>query len=260
MTDVEIAGVSTADHVEYLLRLADDALILSHRLTEWSSWAPQLEEDIALTNIALDLLGQARSLLTHAGELEAADRDEDDFAYLRQENEFRCCLLVEQPTRGDFGAAIAVLLLFSSYLVPLYQALERSTDPTVAAIAAKGIKEARYHLEHAAEWTVRLGDGTAVSHQRMQDALNRVWRYWGELFETDRVLEAVVAAGIAPDPATLRAAADRTISAVLDEATLDRPTTTSIVGTGRSGRHSEHLGFLLAEMQYLHRQHPGATW
>ncbi len=121
MTDVEIAGVSTADHVEYLLRLADDALILSHRLTEWSSWAPQLEEDIALTNIALDLLGQARSLLTHAGELESADRDEDDFAYLRQENEFRCCLLVEQPTRGDFGAAIAVLLLFSSYLVPLYQ-------------------------------------------------------------------------------------------------------------------------------------------
>jgi ring-1,2-phenylacetyl-CoA epoxidase subunit PaaC len=243
-----------------VLRLADDALILSHRLTEWSSWAPQLEEDIALTNIALDLLGQARSLLTHAGELEGAGRDEDDLAYLRPENEFRCCLLVEQPTRGDFGAAIAGLLLFSAYLVPLYQGLTASTDPTLAAIAAKGIKEARYHLEHAAEWTIRLGDGTPHSRSRMQGALTRMWRFSGELLESDTTGDAMAAAGIAPDPEALRSTWERTVTAVLDEATLTRPTVTSITGTGRSGRHSEHLGFLLAEMQYLHRQHPGATW
>jgi ring-1,2-phenylacetyl-CoA epoxidase subunit PaaC len=246
--------------VEYLLRLADDALIASHRLTEWSSWAPQLEEDIALTNIALDLLGQARSLLTYAGELEGAGRDEDDLAYLRQEGEFRCCLLVEQPTRGDFGAAIAGLLLFSAYLVPLYDELATSTDPTLAAIAAKGVKEARYHLEHAAEWTIRLGDGTAESHGRMQEALARMWRFSGELFECDETVRALATTGFAADPEVLRSAWDRTVAGVLDEATLIRPTGGSIAGTGRSGRHSEHLGFLLAEMQYLHRQHPGATW
>jgi ring-1,2-phenylacetyl-CoA epoxidase subunit PaaC len=255
-----LTDAPTADRVEYLLRLADDALILSHRLTEWSSWAPQLEEDIALTNIALDLLGQARPLLTHAGDLEGAGRDEDDFAYLRQEHEFRSCALVEQPTRGDFAAAIAGLLLFSGYLVPLYEALTDSADPTLAAIAGKGIKEARYHLEHAAEWTIRLGDGTDESHERMQGALDRMWRYSGELFESDSVTLAMVAAGIGPDPQSLRTASDRTLDAVLSEATLTVPTTTPIAGTGRSGRHSEHLGYLLAEMQYLHRQHPGATW
>jgi ring-1,2-phenylacetyl-CoA epoxidase subunit PaaC len=257
---VDIDGVSTAARFEYVLRLADDALILSHRLTEWSSWAPQLEEDIALTNIALDLLGQARLLLTHAGDIEGSGRDEDDLAYLRQEKQFRCCLLVEQPTKGDFGAVIAGLLMFSAYLVPLYEELAHSSDPTLAAIAAKGLKEARYHLEHAAEWTIRLGDGTEESHARMQDALERMWRFSSELVASDAVTAAISAAGVGPEPSSLRDRWDRTIDATLAEATLNRPTVTSLPASGRSGRHSEHLGYLLAEMQYLHRQHPGATW
>ncbi len=251
---------TTADRVEYALRLGDDALVLSHRLAEWSSRAPQIEEDIALTNIGLDLLGQARSLLTHAGSLEGEDRDEDDLAYLRTEPEFRCCLLVEQPTRDDFGLVIAVLLLFSAYQLPLYRALEHATDPTLAGIAGKGVKEARYHLEHATEWTLRLGDGTEESHRRMQQALESVWRFTGELVETDDLTDRLVAAGVAADPAALRESWDATIDAVLTEATLTRPTGTVLAGTGRSGRHSEHLGYLLAEMQYLHRLHPGATW
>lgn len=254
------ASTAVADRMDYALRLGDDALVLSHRLAEWSSRAPQIEEDIALTNIGLDLLGQARALLTYAGTLEGEDRDEDDLAYLRRENEFRCCLLVEQPTRDDFGLAIAVQLFFSAYQLPLYQALTRSTDPTLAGVAGKGAKEARYHLEHATEWTLRLGDGTEESHRRMQDSLDAVWRLTGELFETDDLTDRLVAAGVAADPAQLRESWDATIDAVLAEATLTRPAGAMLAGSGRSGRHSEHLGYLLGEMQYLHRLHPGATW
>lgn len=258
-TGMPTTGVKS-DRIDYALRLGDDALVLSHRLTEWSSNAPQLEEDVALTNIALDLLGQARSLLTYAGEIEGEERDEDDLAYLRQENEFRCCLLVEQPTKHDFGDAIAVLLYFSAYQLPLYEILQHSTDQTFAGIAGKGVKEARYHLEHATEWTLRLGDGTDESHRRMQRSLDAMWRFTAELFQTDEALDRLVAVGAAADPARLRARWNTTVDAVLSEATLSRPAGSTLTGTGREGRHSEHLGYLLAEMQYLHRLHPGARW
>jgi len=260
VTDPQVLAATRADRADYALRLGDDALVLSHRLAEWSSRAPQIEEDIALTNIGLDLLGQARALLTHAGTLEGDGRDEDDLAYLRSEHEFRCCLLVEQPTRDDFGLAIAVQLFFSAHQLPLYQALSQSTDTVLAGVANKGVKEARYHLEHAAEWTIRLGDGTELSHRRMQGALEAVWPLTGELFQADEMTARLVAAGVAADPAALRAPWDTTIDAVLTEATLTRPSGSVLAGTGRSGRHSEHLGYLLAEMQYLHRLHPGARW
>ena len=245
---------------EYLLRLADDALILSHRLAQWASRAPQIEEDIALTNIGLDLLGQARALFTRAGEWEDAGRDEDDFAYLRQERDFRCCLLVEQPDRDDFAIAMVRQLLFSAYQLPLLQELSRSTDSEVAGIAAKGVKEVRYHLEHAAGWTIRLGDGTDESHRRSQAAVDALWPYTGELFESDDVTRAVAASGFGVDPATVRAEWDRMVDTVLAEATLERPAGEPRTGTGRRGVHSEQLGYLLAEMQYLHRLHPGAVW
>jgi len=247
-----------SDRQEYALRLADDALILSHRLAEWSSNAPDLEEDIALTNIGLDLLGQARELLTYAGELEGAGRDEDDLAYLRTEHEFTCCHLVEQPN-GDFGATMARQLYFSTYQLALYEQLTLSTDDRFAAIAAKAVKEVLYHRDHATGWVIRLGDGTALSHDRMQRGLDQMWRFCGELFEPDEVTGRL-AAGIGVDPERLLPAWNSHIDAVLSEATMSRPSGTWRPGTGRRGVHSEHLGYLLAEMQYLHRLHPGASW
>ena len=245
---------------EYVLRLGDDALVLSHRLAEWSSNAPQLEDDIALTNIGLDLLGQARSLLTYAGKLEGRNRDEDDLAYLRQESEYKSCQLVEQPNNDDFGFAIARLLFFSTYQVALYSGLTRSTDATLSAVAAKALKEVLYHREYSTSWSLRLGDGTAESHERMQQSINSVWRFTGELFENDAIVDGLTSEGVAPDPEQLSAEWNRYIDSTLAEATLDRPTVPFRAGTGRSGRHSEHLGYMLAEMQYLHRLHPGATW
>ena len=250
----------TADRFEYALRLGDDSLVASHRLAEWSSRAPQLEDDIALTNIGLDLLGQARTLLTYAGQLEGEGRDEDALAYERQDHEFRCCLLVEQPSLDDFGVAIARQLLFSTYQLGLYGALQSSTDSTFAAIAAKAIKEVEYHVEYATTWTLRLGDGTEESHRRMQHAVNALWRLTGELFEDDELTDRLTAVGVAPAPESLKPEWTNRISSTLQEATLERPSLNALAGTGRSGRHSEHLGFLLAEMQYLHRLHPGATW
>ena len=247
-----------SDRQEYALRLADDALILSHRLAEWSSNAPALEEDIALTNIGLDLLGQARELLTYAGELEGAGRDEDDLAYLRAEPEYTCCQLVEQPNT-DFGATMARQLYFSTYQLGLYEQLAQSTDERFAAIAAKSAKEVVYHREHASTWVIRLGDGTALSHERMQRGLDQMWRFCGELFEDDEVTGRL-AAGIGVDPGRLLPAWNSHIDAVLGEATLSRPSGGWVPGTGRQGIHSEYLGFLLAEMQYLHRLHPGASW
>jgi ring-1,2-phenylacetyl-CoA epoxidase subunit PaaC len=247
------------DLVRYTLGLADDALVLAQRLGEWVSRAPELEEDIALANIGLDLLGQARALLSYAGAVEGRGRDEDDLAYLREEREFRNCLLVEQPN-GDFAETIVRQLLFAAYQLGLYRTLTGSTDPTLAAVAAKAVKEVAYHLDHAAGWTVRLGDGTDESHARMQRALRRLWPYASELFEVDEVPGRLVAAGVAADPAELRAEWDRTIGAVLGPATLTRPELPPHPGGGRRGLHSEHLGYLLAELQYLHRVHPGASW
>lgn len=245
---------------DYVIRLADDCLVLSHRLAEWAARAPQIEEDIALTNIGLDLLGQARSLLTRAGELEQDGRTEDDLAYLREERDFRCALLVEQPNEDDFALTMARQLLFTAYQLPLLEGLTTSVDPVLAGIAGKGVKEARYHLEHTAGWVIRLGDGTDESHRRMQEALDRLWPYAGELFERDAVTDAAVAGGLGPDPSELRDAWDVTIDTVLAEATLSRPTAAFKVGTGRTGVHSEQLGYLLADLQYLHRMHPGANW
>lgn len=243
----------------YTLQLGDDALVLAHRLGEWIAAAPQLEEDIALGNIGLDLLGQARSLLTYAGEVEGAGRDEDDLAYLREERDFVNVQLVEQPN-GDFGATIARQLLFSTYQLALYGRLVDSRDELLAAIAAKAVKEVDYHRDHAAQWVLRLGDGTPESHRRMQAGLDRMWPFVEELFTPGDGDAALVAAGIAVDVAALRPECEAYVEQVLTEATLTRPAPRWVARGGRRGIHSESMGYLLAEMQHLHRSHPGATW
>ncbi len=250
----------------YTLALADDALVAAQRLGEWIASSPQIEEDIALGNIALDLLGQARSLLSYAGSLHDPVRSEDDLAYWRDERDFRNVHLVERSwglgatTTPDFGVAVARLLLLSTYLCELYAALAHSTDPTLAAVAAKAVKEVDYHRDHATMWVLRLGDGTPESHERVQAGLDAEWPFVEELFDGSFVPDGLVAAGVAVDPATLRRAFDRRVTAVLAEATLDVPAVRPAVTGGRRGVHTEQMGFLLAELQHLTRSHPGATW
>jgi ring-1,2-phenylacetyl-CoA epoxidase subunit PaaC len=244
---------------EYALALADDALIASHRLTEWIARAPQLEEDVALGNIALDLLGQARLLLQYAGSLSTPVRTEDDLAYLRDERQFRNVSLVERPN-GDFAVTMARLLLLATYQHALYSRLVDSTDPTLAAIAAKAVKEVDYHRDHARHWVVRLGDGTEESHARMQAALDLEWPWAGELFDGSWLPPGLVDDGVAVDPATLEETVLGQVRAVIDEATLVEPAVRPAVSNGRDGRHTEALGYLLAEMQHLARSHPGASW
>jgi ring-1,2-phenylacetyl-CoA epoxidase subunit PaaC len=248
---------------QYALALGDDALVLAQRLGEWVARAPELEEDVALANIALDLLGQARTLLTYAGELEGAGRDEDALAYWRDDRDFRNVLLVELPT-GDFAQTMARQLVFAAYQYELYDRLRSSTDPTLAAIAGKAVKEVHYHRDHATQWVLRLGDGTDESRGRMVAGLDAVWPYVDELFEPidDGVSggPAPVAQGVAVDPAALREPWSADVDAVLAEAGLEPPAGTARRGGGRRGLHTEHLGYLLAEMQHLHRSHPGATW
>jgi ring-1,2-phenylacetyl-CoA epoxidase subunit PaaC len=257
-------GVDPADLAEYCLMLGDDALIYSHRLTEWVTNAPELEEEVALANTALDLLGQARVLLARAGHVEGSRRNEDALAYLRTEPEFRNVALAELPEERDFAHAIARLLLFSTWRLALLQRLLGSRDPVVAAVAGKGVKELTYHRDHAARWTLRLGDGTPESHRRMQAALDAVWPYVGELFRPSDVERRLVGAGVAVDPAQIREEFDAVLDEVLTRATLARPTVPPagpISGRGgREGLHTEYLGHVLAEMQSLARQHPGATW
>ena len=243
----------------YALSLGDDCLVLAQRLSEWSSCAPELEEDVALTNIALDLLGQARSLLTHAGELEGAGRDEDDLAFLRDERDFLNAQLVELPN-GDFAHTMVRQLLFSTYQHALYARLQRSTDALLAGVAEKGVKEVAYHLDHAARWTVRLGDGTEESHDRMQAALDAVWPFAAELFEPGAASAELVGRGIAVDPSTLREGWEESVTDVLTKATLAVPQATWQPTGGRSGLHTEGFGLLLATMQHVHRAHPGARW
>jgi ring-1,2-phenylacetyl-CoA epoxidase subunit PaaC len=243
----------------YALRLADDALILGHRLSEWIGVAPQLEEELALANVALDLIGQARMLYAHAGEIEGKGRDEDALAYLRDAPEWRNVLLVEQPN-GDFARTIVRQLIYSAFMAPLWRGLKASADPTLAAIAAKAEKEAAYHVRHAGEWLIRLGDGTDESHARAADTIEDLWPYSGELFEVDAAMREAIAAGIAIDPESVRAEWNATMDTVLAEATLARPADGWMQSGGRRGRHSEHLGHLLAEMQFLQRAYPGATW
>ncbi|SCE82413.1 1,2-phenylacetyl-CoA epoxidase subunit PaaC [Micromonospora mirobrigensis] len=241
----------SADLFDFVLGLGDDALIAAQRLGEWTSRAPEMEEDIALANIALDQLGAARLLLTYAGELEGAGRDEDALAYLRGDREFRNCLLVELPN-GDFAVTMAKLFFLSAYQLPLYDALAGCGDERLAAIGAKARKESAYHLDHSSLWVRRLGDGTEESHRRMQEAVDQVWPYTHELFAADPAAPV--------DPAGLRAGFEATVEPVLTEATLTRPGDGFTPGGGRQGLHTEHLSFLLAEMQVLHRAHPGARW
>jgi ring-1,2-phenylacetyl-CoA epoxidase subunit PaaC len=244
---------------DYVLGLGDDALVGAQRMGEWIAAAPQIEEDVALGNIALDLLGQARSLLTYAGSLLDPPRSEDDLAYLRDAGDFRCVHLVERP-RGDFGVAMARLLLLSAYQCELYAALSASRDATLAGIAAKAVKEVDYHRDHASLWVLRLGDGTEESHARMQAALDVEWPYVEELFDGSPVDPALVRSRVAVDPATLRPEFERRVREVVAGATLVLPDVPAAVGGGRRGRHTEHLEALLADLQGLARAHPGATW
>lgn len=244
---------------DYALRLGDDALILSQRLGEWCGHAPALETDLTLTNVALDLIGQATLFLGYAGEIEGKGRDADKLAFHRDVTKFRNSLLVEQPN-GDFGRTIARQFLFSTYQRALYRELMGSADRRLAEIAAKALKETTYHAELAAEWVVRLGDGTEESHARVKDGFEWCWRFVEELFTAEPADAALIAAGIAVDPAKLRASFDATLAATFAEATLPLPKYPRPVTGGRQGRHSEHLGHLLAEMQFLPRAYPDAAW
>jgi ring-1,2-phenylacetyl-CoA epoxidase subunit PaaC len=246
-------------HSNYVLRLADTALVLGHRLTEWSSRAPTLEEDIALSNIALDLIGQARALYARACALADDGRDEDQLAYLRDAHEFLNVQLVERPN-GDFADTMARQLLYSAYAVPMWEALTRSRDAELAGIAAKAEKECAYHLRHSSEWVIRLGDGTAESRGRMQRAVDEAWMFTGELFEVDEDDRGLIAASVAADAAALRPVWSEAVGDVLAEATLERPADGWMISGGRRGVHTEHLGHMLAEMQFLRRAYPGATW
>ncbi len=244
---------------EYLLRLGDDRLVLGHRVSEWCGHGPILEEDIALSNIALDLIGHASSLLALAGTVEGAGRDADALAYFRDGVAFRNALIVELPN-GDFGFTIVRQFLFDAYSVLLLDTLSRAADERIAAIAAKCLKEDKYHLRHSSEWVVRLGDGTAESHRRAQDALDALWRYTGELFDRDGVDDAVAALGIVVDQDGLRTRWHTMVADVVHRATLALPTDGAMRRGGRSGRHTEHLGHLLSELQIVARSHPGAKW
>jgi ring-1,2-phenylacetyl-CoA epoxidase subunit PaaC len=256
MTTTSITIVGSA-LVWHLLGRGDDALVLGHRLSEWTGHAPALEEELALANIALDLIGQARAIYSYAGTL--SGHTEDQLAYLRDVPAWRNSLLVELPN-GDFAVTIARLLLFSAFADPLWRAATTSTDAMIAAIAAKAEKETAYHVRHAAEWLIRLGDGTAESHRRAQDALDNLWPYTGELFAVAEADAALIAGGTIVDPASLRATWNATVDATLLRATLLRPDDRWMQSGGRKGQHTEHLGHLLAEMQYLQRSYPGATW
>lgn len=245
--------------VHYVLRLADTNLVLAQRLGEWVGHAPALEEDLGIANVALDILGQARLLLAHAGRLEGDGRGEDDLAYLREESEYFNLTLVEQPN-GDFGDTVVRQFLFDAWQFGLYEALAGSRDATLAAIAAKGIKEAAYHLRYSGGWLVRLGDGTPESHARVARSLRELWPFTNELFDDDETDRSVAAEGIGVLPSSLLPAWSARVDETLARATLARPAPAKFAWYGKQGRHSEHLGYLLAEMQSLHRAHPGAVW
>jgi ring-1,2-phenylacetyl-CoA epoxidase subunit PaaC len=245
--------------VLYVLRRADDALILGHRLSEWCGHAPMLEEDMALANMGLDLLGQARELYSCAAQTEGKGNDEDKLAYLRDVRQYRNLLLVEQPN-GDFAHTIARQFFYAAFADPYWRAMTKSSDPTLAAIAAKSEKESAYHLRHSSEWMLRLGDGTEESHARTQAAIDDLWAFTGEMFETDEGERALIKSGIAIDPAALHSQWLKTVSGIVSEATLALPRSEWMQQGGRSGRHSEHLGHLLSELQSLQRAFPGASW
>lgn len=245
--------------VEYLLRLGDSSLIIGHRLSEWCGHGPILEEDIAMTNIALDFVGNATALLTYAAQAEGKGRTEDDLAFMRNEREFRNLLLTEQPN-GDFANTIARQFLFDTYMYFLYEELKNSKDETLAALATKAHKEINYHLRHTTEWMYRLGDGTSESHERIQTGLNNLWMYTPDLFDMDEVDAILIKEGIVPDLGSIKTKWEQRVTEVIKQATLQIPTTPFKQKGSREGKHSEHLGFLLAEMQYVHRAYPGVKW
>jgi len=251
--------VSETPLVLYTLRRADDALILGHRLSEWCGHAPIMEEEMALSNIALDLIGQARELYSYAAEVEGKGNDEDRLAYLRDVRQYRNLLLVEQPN-GDFAQTMVRQLFYSAFADLYWRAMMNSRDATLAAIAAKSEKESAYHLRHASEWIIRLGDGTEESHARVQAAIENLWAFTGEMFVVDDGERGLIDAGVAIDPATLRERWLKTVTDVVREATLALPANNWMQQGGRSGRHSEHLGHLLSELQSMQRTFPGATW
>jgi ring-1,2-phenylacetyl-CoA epoxidase subunit PaaC len=251
--------VSETPLVLYVLRRADDALILGHRLSEWCGHAPMMEEDMAMANMGLDLLGQARELYSYAAKVEGKDNDEDKLAYLRDVRQYRNLLLLEQPN-GDFARTMTRQFFYAAFSDLYWRAMMNSRDATLAAVAAKSEKESAYHLRHSSEWMVRLGDGTDESHRRAQMAVDDLWAFTGEMFAVDDSERGLIDAGIAVDPETLRASWLQTVSRVLDEATLARPQNDWMQQGGRDGRHSEHLGHLLSELQSMQRAFPGATW
>lgn len=257
--DVTMPPVDRAALFQYLLRIGDDRLVLGHRLSEWCGHAPILEEDIALGNIALDLLGQATRALELAGEAEGAGRSADALAYFREAIEFRNLQLVELP-RGDFGYTIARQFFFDAFSIYLMDALQHSAHTELAALAVKAVKEERYHLRHSSDWMIKLGRGTAESHERIQRSVNGVWRFAGEMLHDDDVDERMAQLGIAPLPSEFRTRWDEVVNEVLARADLERPREEFFVRGGRSGRHTEYLGHMLAEMQIVARSHPGAEW
>ena len=243
----------------FVLRLADDHLILGHRLSEWCGHAPMLEEDLAMPNMALDLIGQARALYQYAAEIEGEGLTEDDYAYLRREREYTNCLMVERAN-GDFAHTMLRQLYFAAFMEPMWDAIAKSNDATLAGIAEKAVKEVAYHIRHAGEWVIRLGDGTEESAVRMQQAVEDLAPYIDELFDGDEVTAAMAEAGIAPEPTSLRAEFDRTVATIFAEAFLDMPAAPFAQRGGRTGRHGEAMGFLLADLQYMQRTYPGAVW
>jgi len=243
----------------YATRLGDNALILAQRMIEAVTLYPELEEELANANFSLDYIGQARLFYSCAGNLEGKDRDEDDFAYLRAGHEYRNFLLVEQPN-GHFGDMMARQLLFESFYLLQLEAIEQCKNPGLAEIAARAVKEIRYHLRHVSQWVVRLGDGTDESHARMQQSIDDHWQYTGELFVADEIDTIIANVFNGPDLDSIRDQWHSNVAAVLAEATLEKPGDDWMASGGKQGRHSEHLGFLLAEMQHLQRSHPGAKW
>lgn len=255
--------LSNDPSVQYLLRIGDTCLILAQRLGEWCGHGPVLEEDIALTNMALDLIGQARGVLTRAGELEAlaggTHHDEDQLAFLRDERDFRNLTLVELP-RGDFAVTVVRNLMIATLLKQLWQRLQASSDAELAGIAGKAVKEASYHQQHAADWVLRLGDGTDESRRRMNAALGELWPYVAEMFESDAIDAHAARSGLGPGWAELRDDWRAEVGSVLDAAGLAAPAERAFRSTGKQGRHSEHMGYILAEMQHLQRSFPGGVW
>ncbi|MDM0013946.1 1,2-phenylacetyl-CoA epoxidase subunit PaaC [Variovorax sp. J22P168] len=252
-------AIESTPAVQYLLRIGDTCLILGQRISEWSGHAPILEEDIAMSNMALDLIGQARAVLTHAGTLEGRGHDEDQLAFLRDEKDYRNLTLVELP-RGDFAFTVLRNAMVATFMKLLWERLRSSGDAELAGIAGKAVKEARYHQQHAADWVVRLGDGTDESRRRVERALADLWLYVPEIFESDAVDDAAATAGLGPRWSELQAGWQAEMDTILGEAGLSRPADAAFRSTGKRGVHSEHMGYILAEMQHLQRAFPGGVW